>query len=270
MQWERLSTTPPRYKACDFDLKQSDPKPNYWLLSDQIALRGANRIAVAFKYLITSCSQLPNSGGHYCKNAFDLYLHQSNQSITDSDLYPDPLTNAAAYKKTAEIKQATDKITSETISVLVKEKHLFLAFHNYGACSTLFSVNVTYNVCPDGALRSSLVSLPRTVAPANDSEPIRVEGNCDKDTVQVNGSLFVHCESNGEWNATVLEGRCVCKEDMQNDDRMCKGNVAFTLVNMKMHMRLTTFITSHTLPFIFLDGFFVFSFLIGILKQLSL
>ena len=115
------------------------------------------------------------------------------------------------------------KETSETISVLVKEKHVILAFHNYGACSTLFSVKLTYNVCPDETLRNSLVSLPRTVAPANDSEPFRVEGNCDKDTVQVSGRLYFHCGSNAEWSTTGLEGRCICKEGMQNNDGICKG-----------------------------------------------
>ena len=126
-----------------------------------------------------------------------------------------------AYNRIAEFKQTTDKITSETISVLAKEKHVILAFHNYGACITLFSVKVTYNVCPEETLRSSLVSLPRTVAPANDSEPTRVEGNCVKDTVHVSGSLYALCDSNGEWNTNGLEGRCICKEDMQNNEGIC-------------------------------------------------
>ena len=177
-------------------------------------------------------------------------------------LYPDPLSNSVAYTRIAEVNQTTDKRTSETIRVLAKEKHVILAFHNYGACSTLFSVKVTYNGCPDKTLRSSLVSLTRTVAPANDSEPTRVEGNCVKDTVQVYGSLYVHCESNGEWNTTGLEGRCICKEDMQNNDGICKGNVtvvAFTVYSI------------YYLSFFFWLVFFfvVFSFLLGILKQLS-
>ena len=228
-QWERLTIQKAqRYKACNVDLTQSDPKPNYWLLSDQIAVSDANRIDITVKYFITSCSNIPpNNGGHYCVNVFDVYIHQSDQSITDQNLYPDPLSNSVAYKKIAEINQTTDEITSETISVLANKKHVILAFHNYGACSTLLSVRVTYNVCPDETLRSSLVTLPRTVAPANDSEPTRVEGNCVKDTVQVYGGLYVHCESNGEWNTTGLEGRCICKEDMQNNDGICKGNDVF-------------------------------------------
>ena len=225
LQWERLGTTPPRYRACDFDLTLSHPQPNYWLLSDQIAVRDANRIDIVVKYLITNClhPNLPNNGGPYCVNVFDLHLYQSDQFIEDQAAYPDPLINSVAYDKLAEIKRATNNTTSETISILVTGKYVILAFHNYGACITLFSVKITYNFCPDERLGSSLMSLPRTVAPANDSQPIRVEGNCIKDAVQVSGSLFVHCESNGEWNTTGLNGKCICEEDMENNGTICEG-----------------------------------------------
>jgi len=222
-QWARETTDPPTYKACKVHLHQSDSQPNTWLLSDQIAVSEANRMDITVHYFITSCSKIFNNGGYYCANVFDLFVHQSDQLIADKLLYPDPLSNSAAYKKIAEINQITDIRTSETISVLVEGKHVILAFHNYGACSTLFSVKVTYNVCPDETLTSSLMSLPRTVTPANDSQPVRVKGNCDKDAVQVSGSLYVHCESNGEWNTTGLEGKCICKENLQHYEGICTG-----------------------------------------------
>ena len=221
LQWNQ-KTQPTRYGACDI-FQQSDSKPSNWLISRQIAVTEANRIDVTVDYFIRSCSDFSNNGAPYCVNVFDLYVNQSDQFIGDQSLYPDPLSNPMAYEKVAEIKQATDVRTFETISIRVKAKHAILAFHNYGACSTLFSVNVTYNVCPDESLSSSLMSLPRTVAPANDSQPVRVKANCDKDAVQVSGSLYVHCKSDGEWNTTGLEGRCICKEDMQNNEGICKG-----------------------------------------------
>jgi len=152
-----------------------------------------------------------------------MYINHSNQLIGDKSQYPDPLSNRMAYEKTAVIRQATNKRFSETIGVLVKEKYVILAFHNYGACSTMFSVKVTYNVCPDETLSNSLMMLPRTVAPANHSKTIRVEGSCDKNTVRVPGSLFVYCQSNGSWNRSGLQGRCVCKEDMQNVEGKCQA-----------------------------------------------
>ena len=113
--------------------------------------------------------------------------------------------------------------TFETINILNKGKYLILAFHNDGACNTLFSVKVTYYVCPAGTLDNSLVSLARTVAPANDSQFIPVEESCERDSVHVAGSLYVHCQSNGEWNTSGLKGKCICKEDMQNVGGKCQG-----------------------------------------------
>ena len=215
MQWERR-TNPTRYTSC----KINSPT-NHWLLSDQINVGIANRIDITVTYQITSCPQ--------CLNVFDLYVNQSDKLITDAIDFPDPLIDTTAYEKVAEIKEAVNKRTSETIGVLVKGQYTILAFHNYGGCINLFSVNVTYNVCPDKTISDSLVSLQKTVAPANDSNKIRVKGNCIKDAVQVSSSLFVHCLSKGEWNTTGLQGSCICKEDMENNGGICEGNVAFTI-----------------------------------------
>ena len=225
LQWD-IQTKPTRYRACDTDFKQSDSKPSNWLISGQIEVNEANRIDVTVEYHIRSCSNFLNNGGSYCVNVFDLYVNQSDQFIGDQSLYPDPLSNQMAYEKAAEINQAIDVNHSETMSIPVKAKHAILAFHNYGACCNLFSVKVTYNVCPDeSSLSSSLMSVPRTAAPANDSQPFRVKADCTKDTDQVSDSLYVHCESNGEWNTTRLEGRCICKEDMQNNEGRCEGTL---------------------------------------------
>ncbi|KAL9970840.1 hypothetical protein ACROYT_G023290 [Oculina patagonica] len=220
MFWKQL----PRYTACDVGLTQSDPQPNSWLISDQIAVSEANRIDITIEYRITSCSTFsPTNGGPYCVDKFDLYVNQSDKLIADTSLYPDPLNNAAAYEKVADIKQATNVQTFETINVLMKGTYVLLAFQNYGSCNVLYSVKVTYNICPDETLISSFVALPRTVSPANHSESIRVEGYCNKDAVQQPGSMYVYCKSNGQWNISGLGGKCVCKEDMQNVRRTCEA-----------------------------------------------
>ena len=229
LQWNEL-TQPTKYQACDITYKQSDSKPSNWLISGRITVTEANRIDVTVEYLTRSCLKLSNNGGPYCVHVFDLYVNQSDQFIKYQSLYPNPLSNPMAYEKVAEIKQATEVRISETISIRVKGKYAILAFRNYGACSTLFSVTVTYNVCPDETLSSSLMSVPRTVAPANDSQPVRVKANCTKGTVQISSSLHAHCESNGVWNTTGLKGRCICKEDMQNNDGICKGTLFLNLM----------------------------------------
>ncbi|KAL9970842.1 hypothetical protein ACROYT_G023292 [Oculina patagonica] len=224
--WSRETIPSIRYRACDdYDLTSSDPQPNHWLISNpQIAVSEANRINITVEYRITSCSGsgLPHNGGYYCNNTFYLYLNQSDQFIKETSRFPDPLNNPAAYEKVVEITQPINSRTSITINNLVKRKHVILGFRNTGACTILYSVKVTYNVCPDETLSNNLVSLPRTVAPANDSESVRVQGNCDKDAVQAAGNLYVHCQSNGEWNTSGLEGRCICKENMQNVGGKCQ------------------------------------------------
>ena len=137
--------------------------------------------------------------------------------------YPDPVNNAAAYENVAEIRQPVNSRTFVTKSSLVKRKYVILAFHNSGACTVLYSVKVTYNVCPDETLSNSLVTLPRTVAPANDSESIPVQASCEKGTVHAQGSLDIYCQSNGEWDKRGFKGRCICKEDMENDGGICYG-----------------------------------------------
>ena len=227
-------TKPTRFGACDVSLLLSNPQPDNWLISDQISIRDANRIDIIVEYFIRNCSTFQNNGGSYCDDVFDLYVNHSDQLIADNYQYSDPLSNRMRYEKAAVINQTTNRRSvSETISVLVQGKYVILAFHNYGACNTLFSVSVAYNVCPDESLSSSLMLLARNVAPANDSQPIRVKADCDLNTLQVSGSLYVHCESNGEWNTNGLEGRCICKEDMQNIEGKCQGTL-FLIPNGKM------------------------------------
>ena len=231
MQWDRKSNTrynPLRYIACHVVLRQSDPQPDSWLISDQIDVSKANRIDITAEYRITGCSTFPNNGGPYCDEKLDLYINLSDQYIGDGSRYPDPFNHTAAYEKVAEIRQPTNLRTSVTIHIgLVKGKHVILAFHNSGACTILYSVKVTYNACPYETFSDSLGSLPRTVAPANDSESIQVQGNCSRDAVQVAGNLYVRCQSNGEWSINGLEGRCICKEDMQNVGGKCEGMFLF-------------------------------------------
>ena len=85
-------------------------------------------------------------------------------------------------------------------------------------------MKASYNVCVAKTLRDSLVSLPRTLPPLRNHQSIEIEGSCATDSVQaVQGSMTVLCESSGEWNTSLLEGRCVCKINMENKGGMCEG-----------------------------------------------
>ena len=142
----------------------------------------------------------------------------------DTALIPSPLKNASLYRHISTFHP--EAIKSRTTSIapfLVSTKYLVLGFRDQGACIQLHSVKVSYNVCPEDTLRKSLIHLTKTIAPSNDSESIIVKGSCISGSVHMKGSLNVPCKSSGEWNASGLEGRCVCKEDMENKGGMCKG-----------------------------------------------
>ena len=85
------------------------------------------------------------------------------------------------------------------------------------------SVKVSYKVCIEKTLEDSLVSLPLTVS---QEESTPVEGICGENSVQiVPGILTVFCDSDGEWNSSRLENRCVCKKKMENTGGRCSGMI---------------------------------------------
>ena len=101
-----------------------------------------------------------------------------------------------------------------------------LGFRDQGGCRRLYSVKVSYDVCVGKTLKDSLVSLPKTLPPLRDLQSIPVNGSCATDSDQAEqGSMTVLCESTGEWNTSLLEGRCVCKENRENIGGICSGMI---------------------------------------------
>ena len=205
------------YQTCDISLN-GHPQPNNWLRSKPIGIHsGVKEVEITIEYLTNNCSSYSDNGGKYCKEYFDLYVHQSEQRTE-----PDPLTNNATYEKIAKTAPSALSIrVPQTFNVDVKRKYIILAFHDQGSCTVLYSVAVKYYVCPETVHVGALVNLPRTMAPANSSEPV-VSG-CTKNSVHKRGVLRVNCQSDGVWNMSSLNGRCICMEDMENTRGECKG-----------------------------------------------
>ena len=85
----------------------------------------------------------------------------------------------------------------------------------------MYSVKISYKVCIETTLEDCLVSLPSTIC---EEESTPVQGNCSANSVQIMpDNLTVLCDSDGEWNTSRLESRCVCKEDMENKAGVCQG-----------------------------------------------
>ena len=221
-QWRYTGQTN-RYTLCNV-FRDTPQKPNNWLRSELIDAGEVQRLDVTVEYYTIPCSKHPSAA--FCKDSFDVYVWESNKSVLPYQI-PHPIYNNGSYRKFAAVGRPLDVRTTSTLRLLVTSRYIVLGFRDQGGCRTLYSVKVSYNVCPEDTLVDSLVSVTQTLAPSSDSEPIAVEGSCSADSVHVQGSLIVICESNGEWNTSRLEGRCACKEDMENKVGMCKGTVVF-------------------------------------------
>ena len=203
---------------CDILAPDRTPfEPNNWLLSDLIQKREVNRVDVTAEY----SPQCPQSTLH-CKEYFDAYVWETDTNVTP-DKIPNPINSNSSYRRFASFNRQSSGFTVLTLPLVLSRRYFVLGFRDQGGCRTLNSVKVTYNVCPRTTLSRTLISVPRTLAPSNDSESISVLGECAANSVLVSNSLIVLCESSGEWNITLLGGGCVCKENMENIGGKCTG-----------------------------------------------
>ena len=200
---------------CNF---YNSEEPNNWLLSGLILVGDIERLDVTVEYRSRQC--LPSY--KFCRNSFYAYVWESiaNASL-DAYHIPNPIRNHSLYRRFANISHLSDNRETLTIPLQVTSKYIVLGFRDRGGCRTLFSLKVTYKACPGKELADSLVSLPKTLSQL---KSISVEGSCAPKSVQsVSGNLTVLCDSNGEWNTNQLEGRCICKEGMENSGGKCRG-----------------------------------------------
>ena len=204
-----------RFTLCNSFLQE----PKNWLRSTLIDVHSTDRVSVSVRYTIASfCSGHPNT---FCNENIGVYVWESDLKVT-SDLIPKPLTSNSSYREFATIRgQASDQTIS--LALQLTRKYIVLGFLDQGGCKILSSVRITYNFCPGTRLSNSLVDLRETVAPSSDFESILVEGTCAENSFHIQGSLNVTCESSGQWNVSQFEGKCVCKEDMENVGGTCTG-----------------------------------------------
>ena len=151
------------------------------------------KVDITIVYSSRNCTEL--GGDDFCREYFDLYVHQSGNPVV-----PNPLINNATYEKISEVTAPILGINArvrKTFSVEVKGKHIILAFHNQGSCSSIYSVVISYYVCPVYTIVRGLVSLPRSIAPINNSVP--VQGSCATNAVYNQGNITMHCQSDGLW-----------------------------------------------------------------------
>ena len=220
LQWNHPSLQGQIYAVCDVVNKKEEPKN--WLITEFINIKYATRLDVEVTYTLFDCYLA--HVGPFCRTNFSLY-----SCHTDYRFHPE-LTSLNFHKETV--------ITPKTLSahwegatnifygsVLTKAKGIYLALLDQGACLTIRKFAVRYRFCSE-TVPSKMVRFSRTVAPANDSNLTKQEGECaDPNSITKNNKkLFGVCLSNGEWNITDNLA-CLCNYgyELTNGSFTCKG-----------------------------------------------
>ena len=220
LQWDRPMRVSSYFSVCD--IANTIEEPKNWLITKFINIKNAARLDVEVTYIVLNCSLA--DVGPFCRTNFSLYSYH-----TDYKLNPDPkLLNfhketVITIKTLSALRERAKNIFYG--SVLTKAKGIYLALLDQGACLAIRKFVVRYRFCSE-TVPSKMVRFSRTVAPANDSNLTKQEGECaDPNSITKNNKkLFGVCLSNGEWNITDNLA-CLCNYDYEltNGSFTCKG-----------------------------------------------
>ncbi|XP_078374440.1 ephrin type-B receptor 3-like [Oculina patagonica] len=197
------------YKVCDIS-DGITREPSNWLQTNFIDTRNATRLDIEVTYNLLNCPT--NATSRYCKTYLTLYSYHADIK------HPIPDPRKGVFQKETVITPATLPKPGESVkeifrsSVVTKAKGIYLAFLDQGVCINMTKVVISYKYCPETS--STLVTFPRTVAPANDSDLIKQVGKCT-DVNSINKvKLSSVCLSNGKWKITD-DMACLCKAGYQ-------------------------------------------------------
>ena len=220
LQWDRPMRVSSYFSVCD--IANTIEEPKNWLITKFINIKNAARLDVEVTYILLNCSLA--DVGPFCRTNFSLYSYH-----TDYKLNPDPkLLNfhketVITLKTLSALRERAKKIFYG--SVLTKGKGIYLALLDQGACLAIRKFVVRYRFCSE-TVPSKMVRFSRTVAPANDSNLTKQEGECaDPNSITKNNKKFFGvCLSNGEWNITDNLA-CLCNYgyELTNGSFTCKG-----------------------------------------------
>jgi len=198
-------------------------EPNNWLRTDFIDVKNAKRLDIEIHYSLRNCPKVDTS--QFCKTYLTLYSYHAKAASP----VPDP--TKGMFQKEAVITpkslppQGNSKTDVFRGSVVTRGQGIYLAFLDQGVCISLTKFIISYRFCPK--IGSTLVTFPKTVAPANNSDLTEQEGECT-DVNSVNKvKLATVCLSDGKWNITDNLA-CLCKEGYELINKSvaaleCKG-----------------------------------------------
>ena len=219
------------YHVCDI----GSDSVNNWLYSQNDGNDGfhppdnVKKVNITVNFTISRrCTTLKQNN---CVEYFGVYTYQATNYSNKSDFDP----GNGKYDKLRTVKLPSN-LSSESVipwstvelSLFIKEgtSEVFLAIHDQGACLKINSVLVTYSVCPKRTLPNSLVVLPQTMAPTDESETVKVVGECTDHSESTSLELEAICRSNGDWlRAGNGTGVCLCKPGWEKVAAQCQGTV---------------------------------------------
>lgn len=197
------------YVACNSERSRNDDGelPGDWLYTPRIERHEANRILINITFTVRSCGDLGALKG--CKETFKLYgtevsnTREPSHEGTDKDwnlidvVAGDPHSGNDAPPR------------SVIKSFPVTNDSVYFAFRVEGACISLLSVQVFYEVCPEVTQR--FTRFPRTVTGNESDSIISVSGSCVDNaspTADTNRSPTYVCKGTGKWE--LPQGECEC------------------------------------------------------------
>ena len=215
------------YHVCDI----GSDNVNNWLYSENDGFHlpdNVKKVNITVNFTISkTCTTLMEN----CVGHFGVYTYQATKDSNKSDFDP----RNGKYHKLSTVKLPSNLSSVSVIpwntaqlSLFIKEgtSQVFLAIHDQGTCLTINSVLVTYSVCPKRTLPDSLVVLQQTMAPANESETVKVVGKCSDNSESTSLELEAICKSNGDWlRADNGTGVCLCKPGWEKVATQCQGTV---------------------------------------------
>ena len=154
------------------------------------------------------------------------YQATENSNATDSDPRNGKYSKITTISLPSNLSNLSAISARLSLSIEEGTSEVFLAIHDQGACLVLYSFLVTYNVCPGKVLPGSLMLLPQTVAPTNESGIVEIMGKCVDNSESTSSDLGAVCGTSGEWlQGARSEGTCLCKPGWENAINKCQGRI---------------------------------------------
>lgn len=176
------------YSTCNYE---PDHDVENWLLIPAIERREAQRLYLDFNFTIVRCATVKELRISSCKETLKLYAVQLEQGEMLSPKnwhnetkwdYVDTLASHSTDTEPLNSDELQQTYT-QTSSYNVSKPFVHFALRNTGACSSLVSVKIYYNICPERML--NFLHLPRAVTSREVHGVVSVQGRCSSNASPV-------------------------------------------------------------------------------------